>query len=122
MRPPDEASSSFFIFPWTAPSPTPHHPRRPRRGPKRHIGGPHWTARQDWRQPSALTRAKPATRRLLVAGVTRGRRRRRAPLHAQFAFHGADRVTAGTFTVLPDGGRMDLTLRRVKRPGRDAAK
>src|SRR5260370_19196333 len=68
MRHPDRSVKQVFILPWIAPSPPPHHPRRPRRGPKRHIGGPHWTARQDWRQPSALTRAKPATRRLLVAG------------------------------------------------------
>ena len=32
---------------------------------------------------------------------------------ARLAFHGIDRVIAGTSTLLPDGGRINLTLRRV---------
>lgn len=32
---------------------------------------------------------------------------------ARMAFHGIDRVTAGTSALLPAGGRLNLTLRRV---------
>ena len=32
---------------------------------------------------------------------------------ARLAYHGIDRVIAGTSTLLPDGGRINLTLRRV---------
>lgn len=32
---------------------------------------------------------------------------------ARFAFHGIDRVVAGSSTLVPDGGRLNLTLRRV---------
>lgn len=32
---------------------------------------------------------------------------------ARLAFHGIDRVHPGTSTLLPDGGRINLTLRRV---------
>ena len=35
----------------------------------------------------------------------------------RLAFHGVDRVMAGTSTLLKDGGRINLTLRRVNRPG-----
>jgi alkylated DNA repair protein (DNA oxidative demethylase) len=35
---------------------------------------------------------------------------------ARLAFHGVDRIYAGTSTLLPDGGRINLTLRRVTRP------
>jgi DNA oxidative demethylase len=35
---------------------------------------------------------------------------------ARLAFHGIDRVLAGTSTLLPHGGRINLTLRRVS-PG-----
>ncbi len=35
---------------------------------------------------------------------------------ARLAFHGIDRVIAGTSTLLPQGGRINLTLRRVTRP------
>jgi DNA oxidative demethylase len=35
---------------------------------------------------------------------------------ARLAFHGVDRIMAGTSTLLPDGGRINLTLRRVSRP------
>jgi alkylated DNA repair protein (DNA oxidative demethylase) len=34
---------------------------------------------------------------------------------ARLAFHGIDRVMAGTSGVVPGGGRINLTLRRVKR-------
>jgi len=32
---------------------------------------------------------------------------------ARLAFHGVDRILAGTSTLLPKGGRLNLTLRRV---------
>lgn len=35
---------------------------------------------------------------------------------ARLAFHGIDRIIAGTSTLLPQGGRINLTLRRVSRP------
>jgi alkylated DNA repair protein (DNA oxidative demethylase) len=34
----------------------------------------------------------------------------------RFAFHGVDRILPGTSTLLPEGGRINLTLRRVTRP------
>ena len=33
------------------------------------------------------------------------------------ALHGIDRVLAGTSDLLPEGGRINLTLRRVTKPG-----
>ena len=41
--------------------------------------------------------------------------------HARLAFHGVDRVLPGTSTVLPEGGRINLTLRRVTVPEPQAA-
>jgi len=35
---------------------------------------------------------------------------------ARLAFHGVDRIVPGTSTLLPEGGRINLTLRRVTRP------
>ena len=35
---------------------------------------------------------------------------------ARLAFHGIDRIIPGTSTLLPQGGRINLTLRRVMRP------
>lgn len=35
---------------------------------------------------------------------------------ARLAYHGIDRVIAGTSRLLPGGGRLNLTLRRVTRP------
>jgi alkylated DNA repair protein (DNA oxidative demethylase) len=35
---------------------------------------------------------------------------------ARLAFHGVDRIITGTSTLLPEGGRINLTLRRVTRP------
>ena len=32
---------------------------------------------------------------------------------ARLAYHGIDRILAGTSTILPEGGRLNLTLRRV---------
>ena len=37
---------------------------------------------------------------------------------ARLAFHGVDRVVAGTSDLLPQGGRINLTLRRVTKPVR----
>jgi len=36
--------------------------------------------------------------------------------HARLAFHGVDRILSGTSNLLPEGGRINLTLRRVTRP------
>jgi alkylated DNA repair protein (DNA oxidative demethylase) len=36
---------------------------------------------------------------------------------ARLAFHGVDRIMPGSSTLLPYGGRINLTLRRVTRPG-----
>jgi alkylated DNA repair protein (DNA oxidative demethylase) len=35
---------------------------------------------------------------------------------ARLAYHGIDRVFAGSSDLLPDGGRLNLTLRRVTPP------
>src|SRR5436305_14625107 len=35
----------------------------------------------------------------------------------RLAFHGVDRILAGTSTLLPEGGRINITLRRVSPPG-----
>jgi alkylated DNA repair protein (DNA oxidative demethylase) len=35
---------------------------------------------------------------------------------ARLAFHGVDRIMPGTSTLLPDGGRINLTMRRVTKP------
>jgi alkylated DNA repair protein (DNA oxidative demethylase) len=34
----------------------------------------------------------------------------------RLAFHGVDRIVAGTSELLPEGGRFNLTIRRVTRP------
>jgi alkylated DNA repair protein (DNA oxidative demethylase) len=34
----------------------------------------------------------------------------------RLAFHGIDRILAGTSTLIPEGGRINLTLRRVTKP------
>lgn len=36
---------------------------------------------------------------------------------ARLAYHGIDRILPGTSTLLAEGGRLNLTLRRVTRPG-----
>jgi alkylated DNA repair protein (DNA oxidative demethylase) len=36
---------------------------------------------------------------------------------ARLVFHGVDRIIAGTSSLLKDGGRINLTLRRVTKPG-----
>jgi alkylated DNA repair protein (DNA oxidative demethylase) len=35
---------------------------------------------------------------------------------ARLAFHGVDRIMPGTSTLLPEGGRFNLTLRRITPP------
>jgi alkylated DNA repair protein (DNA oxidative demethylase) len=35
---------------------------------------------------------------------------------ARLAFHGVDRIISGSSTLLPEGGRFNLTLRRVAKP------
>ena len=40
---------------------------------------------------------------------------------ARLAFHGVDRILPGTSTLLLHGGRFNLTMRRVTRPGSDAS-
>jgi alkylated DNA repair protein (DNA oxidative demethylase) len=69
-----------------------------------------------WARPagsaSAARRGAEATRSFLLASgdvlVMAGASR--------LAFHGVDRILPGTSTLLPDGGRINLTLRRVSRP------
>ena len=36
---------------------------------------------------------------------------------ARLAFHGVDRILSGTSTLLPEGGRINVTMRRVTRAG-----
>jgi alkylated DNA repair protein (DNA oxidative demethylase) len=36
---------------------------------------------------------------------------------SRLAFHGVDRIIAGSSTLLPEGGRINLTLRRVTKAG-----
>ena len=38
---------------------------------------------------------------------------------ARLAFHGIDRIIPGTSTLLPEGGRINLTLRRVRVPSKE---
>src|ERR1043165_1316267 len=38
----------------------------------------------------------------------------------RLAFHGVDRILPGTSTLLPEGGRINLTLRRVTQPDTSA--
>ena len=40
---------------------------------------------------------------------------------ARLAFHGVDRIMGGTSTLLPQGGRLNLTLRRVTKQTRSHA-
>ncbi len=40
---------------------------------------------------------------------------------ARLAFHGVDRIYPGTSTLLPQGGRINLTMRRVTRPASTVA-
>jgi DNA oxidative demethylase len=59
-------------------------------------------------------------------GTTRGGRTRSIRLQSgdalvlggpsRLVFHGIDRLVAGTSTLLPEGGRINLTLRRVHTP------
>jgi alkylated DNA repair protein (DNA oxidative demethylase) len=41
--------------------------------------------------------------------------------NARLAFHGVDRIEPGTSTLLAEGGRINLTLRRVTPPDIDRA-
>lgn len=62
-----------------------------------------------------------------IGGVTRKDARQRFTLHSgdvmllsgpsRLAYHGIDRVLPGTSLLIPEGGRINLTLRRVSRPG-----
>lgn len=38
---------------------------------------------------------------------------------SRLCYHGIDRILPGTSNLVPGGGRINLTLRRVTRPGRD---
>ena len=40
---------------------------------------------------------------------------------ARLAYHGIDRVLGGSSRLLPDGGRINVTLRRVTRPPEEDA-
>jgi DNA oxidative demethylase len=67
-----------------------------------------------------------ATGRFRIGGTVRSAPTRSFPLASgdvlvlsgtsRLAFHGIDRIMAGTSTLLPDGGRINLTLRRVSGP------
>jgi alkylated DNA repair protein (DNA oxidative demethylase) len=67
-----------------------------------------------------------ATCRFRIGGTVRKASTRSFPLASgdvlvlggpsRLAFHGVDRIVAGTSTLLPDGGRINLTLRRVTNP------
>jgi alkylated DNA repair protein (DNA oxidative demethylase) len=62
-----------------------------------------------------------------VGGLRRGDPTRSIPLasgdavvlggEGRLAFHGVDRIVPATSTLLPEGGRINLTLRRVTVPG-----
>ena len=62
-----------------------------------------------------------------IGGTTRGGRTISFRLHsgdvlafggeARLAYHGIDRIIAGSSTLLPQGGRINLTLRRVTKAG-----
>ena len=62
-----------------------------------------------------------------VGGLTRGAATRSFRLQsgdavvlggpARLAFHGVDRIIAGSSTLLAEGGRINLTLRRVTLSG-----
>lgn len=72
-----------------------------------------------------------ATCRFRIGGIVRSASTRSFPLASgdvlvlsgasRLAFHGVDRIMARTSTLLPDGGRINVTLRRVESPARDAA-
>ena len=59
-------------------------------------------------------------------GEQRGGRTKSLKLHSgdvlviggasRFVFHGVDRILPGTSTLLSDGGRINLTMRRVTPP------
>ena len=63
-----------------------------------------------------------------IGGLSRRDRKQRITLRsgdvailagrARMAFHGIDRIISGTSRLLPEGGRINLTLRRVSPPGR----
>jgi alkylated DNA repair protein (DNA oxidative demethylase) len=67
------------------------------------------------------------TARFRLGGVERGYPTRSFPLASgdvmmlagplRLAHHGIDRIVPGTSTLLAEGGRINLTLRRVTRPG-----
>jgi len=67
-----------------------------------------------------------ATCRFRIGGTVRTAPTRSFPLASgdvlvlagasRLAFHGVDRIMAGTSTLVPDGGRVNLTLRRVSQP------
>ena len=75
---------------------------------------PSYRCRSAMPQSSAPVAARAVTRRRfeLESGdvVMLGGEDRRA-------LHGIDRVLAGTSDLLPEGGRINLTLRRVTKPG-----
>ena len=62
-----------------------------------------------------------------VGGTARGGAKARVTLRSgdvcvlggpsRFAYHGIDRVLAGTSGIIPGGGRINLTMRRVTRAG-----
>lgn len=82
---------------------------------------------QDFRAPViSISLGDDAT--FHVGGLQRGDPKQRLRLRSgdvvvlggasRRAYHGIDRVFAGTSTLLPEGGRINLTLRRVTLPGK----
>jgi alkylated DNA repair protein (DNA oxidative demethylase) len=70
--------------------------------------------------------------RFRVGGLKRGDPTRSLRLHsgdalvlgggARLVFHGVDRIEPGTSTLLAEGGRINLTLRRVTRPNAERSR
>ena len=65
-----------------------------------------------WFRLGGLTRSAPSSRIMLRSGdilCMSG--------PARLIYHGIDRILPGTSTLLEEGGRINLTLRRVTIPG-----
>jgi alkylated DNA repair protein (DNA oxidative demethylase) len=91
-------------------------------GPMARMGMHQDRDEEDFAAP-VLSVSLGATCRFRIGGTVRGAPTRSFLLTSgdvlvlggasRLAFHGVDRIVAGTSTLLPDGGRINLTLRRV---------
>ncbi len=87
--------------------------------------GQHQDRDEDDRSAPVVSLSLGDTALFRVGGLARGERTRSFRLElgdamalggpARLAFHGVDRVIAGSSTLLAGGGRISLTLRRVTR-------